>query len=64
MTKQILLTPAEEMMCLKELLAAEGDDDRRSEVAEKMLALHYQQQRAEYETYFVIYKLFNQTQEN
>jgi hypothetical protein len=47
MTKQILLTPAEEMMCLKELLAAEGDDDRRSEVAEKMLALHYQQQRAE-----------------
>ena len=56
MTKHRLLTPAEEMELLREVLAAEGDDDRRAHISEKMLTLHWQQQRAATEQEFVIHR--------
>jgi hypothetical protein len=59
MTKHRLLTPAEEMELLREVLAAEGDDDRRAHISEKMLTLHWQQQRAATEQEFVIHRGFN-----
>ena len=59
MTKHRLLTPAEEMELLREVLAAEGDDNRRSEISEKMLTLHWQQQSAETPQEFVINRGFN-----
>ena len=59
MTKHRLLTPAEEMELLREILAAEGDDDRRAHISEKMLTLHWQHQRAETAQEFVIHRGFN-----
>lgn len=46
MINQQLLSPAEEMDLLREVLAAEGDDDRRAYISESMLMLHRQEQRA------------------
>lgn len=57
--RQNLLSRDDEAFLISEIIAGTYDDDCRAYWAEKLLALHYEDQRAEQDSDRVIYKSFN-----